>query len=323
MECEYCNLPFTSKYTLKVHLRTNKACLKKRGLELDTKFICIACKQICASNTNLSQHIDVCKAYICLKVQEEYDMKMKDLKINHAKELEDREKEIKDLKTNYAKEIEEMQYDHKKEITYKDDKIIDLQTQIDKMYSTIENLATKAIDKPTINNTTNNVRNNIYSDKYFLEKLTPEEITKKCRNHLTEEVFFEGQPGIAKMCTENIIKTKDEKVLLACTDVSRKKFKYIDEFGNIKEDYEARTFMEKVIGPIKKIGLEVYESIKSNIKGEEEELKNKRDCESMDRKTALHYKNDRASDCIKQILFIDVPAENTLFKNELAVLNKV
>ena len=295
MECEHCNLPFTSKYTLKVHLNTNKTCLKKRGLELDTKFICTACKQICANNTNLSQHLDVCKAYICLKVQEEYEMKIKDLITIHAIELKDREKEMKDL----IKEIEEIRHDHKKEITYKDDKIIDLQTQIDKMYSTID------------------------SDKYFLEKLTPEEITKKFRNHLTEEVFFDGQPGIAKMCTEKIIKTKDEKVLLTCTDVSRKKFKYIDEFGNVKEDYEARTFMEKVIGPIKKIGLEVYENIKSNIKDEEEELKNKRDCESMDRKTALHYKNDRASDCMKQILFIDVPAENGVFKNELAVLNKV
>jgi len=319
MECEHCNLPFTSKYTLKVHLNTNKTCLKKRGLEIDKKFVCIACKQICASNTNLSNHLDVCKEYICLKVREEYEMKIKELISFHTKDLEDREKEMKNL----IKEIEEIQHDHKKEITYKDDKIIDLQIQIDKMYSTIENLATKAIDKPTINNTTNNVRNNIYSDKYFLETLTPEEITKKCRNHLTEEVFFDGQPGIAKMCTEKIIKTKDEKVLLACTDVSRKKFKYIDEFGNVKEDYEARTFMEKVIGPIKKIGLEVYENIKSNIKDEEEVLKNKRDCESMDRKTALHYKNDRASDCMKQILFIDVPAENGLFKNELAVLNKV
>ena len=264
------------------------------------------------------------------KELEDHKKEMKNLKSIHAKDLEDHEKEMKDLKSNHTKEledrekeIEEIQNDHKKEITYKDDKIIDLQTQIDKMYSTIENLATKAIDKPTINNTTNNVRNNIYSDKYFLETLTPEEITKKCRNHLTEEVFFDGQPGIAKMCTENIIKTKDEKVLLACTDVSRKKFKYIDEFGNVKEDYEARTFMEKVIGPIKKIGLEVYENIKSNIKDEEEELKNKRDCESMDRKTALHYKNDRASDCMKQILFIDVPSENGVFKNELAVLNKV
>jgi hypothetical protein len=113
------------------------------------------------------------------------------------------------------------------------------------MFSTIEKLASQAIDKPnTTNVTTNNV--NVYSDKYFLEDIKPEEVKKKCQNYLTEQVFFSGQRGIAQLCTDHIIKTKDNKVLLTCSDVSRKKFKYIDENGNLKEDHEARTFTKKV-----------------------------------------------------------------------------
>ena len=52
--------------------------------------------------------------------------------------------------------------------------------------------------------------------------------------------------GIAKMCTDKIINTKDEKKLICCTDTTRKKFKYIDKKGNIKEDIEARFFVDRV-----------------------------------------------------------------------------
>jgi hypothetical protein len=95
----------------------------------------------------------------------------------------------------------------------------------------------------------------------------------------------------------------------------------VDEYGNIKEDYDARAFMEKVIGPIKQVSQEVYESILSDVKYEREELENKRDLESMERKTALHYKTDMAADCYRQIIFID-SNDNHDFKNELAILNK-
>jgi predicted nucleic acid-binding Zn-ribbon protein len=124
------------------------------------------------------------------------------------------------------------------------------------------------------------------------------------------------------MCTDHIIHTKDDKVLLTCTDVSRKKFKYVDENGNIKEDYDARAFMEKVIGPIKEVGQEVYENILSDVKYEREELEDKIDTESMDRKTSLHYKTDMAADCYRQIIFIDRLEDNNEFRTELAVLNK-
>ena len=333
MDCEHCHLSFKSKYTLKSHLSNNKTCLKLRGLEMDSKFICIACKQSCTSNINLSLHMESCKKYIIFKVQEEYELKIKELTNNHDKEIsfikdeynskvkenqnslmkknEEYTKEIKDLYTSFDKERES----HEKTVK-------DLQAQIDKMFSTIENLAKQAIDKPNATTTinTNNVKN-VYSDKYFLDKLTHEDIKHKCRNYLTEQVFFQGQRGIARMCTEHIIHTKDNKVLLTCTDVSRKKFKYIDEHGNMKEDYDARAFMEKVIGPIKQVSQEVYENILSDVKYEREELEHKKDLESMERKTALHYKTDMAADCYRQIIFIDNPDDNHEFRTELAINN--
>ena len=266
--------------------------------------------------------MESCKKYIILKVQEEYELKIAELKTNYERDIsfikgeyETKLKEnkigIKELHTSFEKEREA----HEKTVK-------DLQAQIDKMFTTIENLAKQAIDKPNATTTinTNNVKN-VYSDKYFLDKLTHEDIKHKCRNYLTEQVFFQGQRGIARMCTEHIIHTKDNKVLLTCTDVSRKKFKYVDEHGNIKEDYDARAFMEKVIGPIKQVSQEVYENILSDVKYEREELEHKKDLESMERKTALHYKTDMAADCYRQIIFIDNPDDNHEFRTELAINN--
>ena len=334
MDCEHCHLSFKSKYTLKSHLSNNKTCLKLRGLEMDSKFICIACKQSCTSNINLSLHMESCKKYIIFKVQEEYELKIKGLTNNHDKEIsfikDEYNSKVKEnqnslMKKNeeYAKGIKDLQAGFDKEREAHEKTVKDLQAQIDKMFSTIENLAKQAIDKPNATTTTINTNNvkNVYSDKYFLDKLTPEYIKHKCRNYLTEQVFFQGQRGIARMCTEHIIHTKDNKVLLTCTDVSRKKFKYIDEHGNMKEDYDARAFMEKVIGPIKQVSQEVYENILSDVKYEREELEHKKDLESMERKTALHYKTDMAADCYRQIIFIDNPDDNHEFRTELAINN--
>jgi len=301
--CDFCKTTLSSKYILKTHIINNKACLALRNLELKTDFSCNGCNQYSLDLQRLNIHHESCKPYQRLLIKEEYD------------------KEICEIKLQHKKEISDLIRLHKKEISHKDEKIKDLQTHLDKLFSTIEKLASQAIDKPTgttITTTTNNnnVRN-IYSDKYFLDKLTPEELNKKCQNYLTEQVFFGGQKGIAQMCSDHIIKTKDNKVLLTCSDVSRKKFKYMDENGNLKEDYEARTFTEKVFEPIKKASKDVYENILLDIKDEQE-----REEIDYNRKSALNDKTMKAIDCFAQIVNIDNPSSNSDFKNELAILNK-
>jgi len=295
MECEHCKLVLKSKYNLKAHLSNNKACLKLRGLEMESKFICKDCNLSFINNVSLNTHLEICKKKELNKYNDDQHSLIKEQKkIIKEQELKLKEQEIQ----------------HKKEI-------LEMKIQLDKMFSTIE----KLIDKPAgtttnVTMTTNNVRN-IYSDKYFLENLTTEEVKKKCQNYLTEQVFFSGQKGIAQLCTDHIIKTKDNKVLLTCSDVSRKKFKYIDENGNLKEDYEARTFTDKVFDPIKKASQVVYENILSDIKDEQE-----REEIDYNRKSVLNDKTMKAIDCFAQIVNIDNPSSNSDFKNELAILNK-
>ena len=91
----------------------------------------------------------------------------------------------------------------------------------------------------------------------------------------------------------------------------------MDENGNIKEDYEARAFTEKVFEPIKKASQDVYENILLDIKDEQE-----REQIDYNRKSVLNDKTMKAIDCFAQIVNIDNPSCNSEFKNELAILNK-
>jgi hypothetical protein len=322
--CEFCKTELSNKYILKSHLLKNKSCLALRDLELKTKFLCTGCNVYFIDVQKLKSHEQNCKLYMEERYKDEINKlkdeikqlkdKIEENNSNHIKQIiEIKNNYEKDLKDNHEKEIKEIKDIHEKEINIIKEYTKKIETQHDKMFSSFEKLATQT--KQTTNVTNNN---NIYSDKFFLENLSQEDIKRKCQNYLTEQVFMGGQRGIAQMCSEHIIKTPDNRVLLKCVDTSRKKFKYIDENGNMKEDHEARTFTEKVFEPIKQMSTLVYENILSDIKDEQDQLEQT----EYSRKSLLHDKTFKAIDCFAKIINIDNPNENTEFKNELAILNK-
>ena len=235
--CEFCNLSVKDKYTLKTHLVRNKTCLKTRGLTLNTNFVCNGCNNMFSTNLNLATHIDACKKYIAFKVRE-------DCKEEYKKEYYTQINKLKEQVKEKNNELENLKKSSEKAL-------LDAHNQIDKLQKILENIATKAVDKPTTTNTTiNNIRNS-FSEKYFVDDIKESDIKRKCQTFLTEQILMEGQRGIARLCTEHIINTNDKKKLLLATDSSRNKFRYIDKNGNMKDDIEARTFIEKVSKPIK------------------------------------------------------------------------
>jgi hypothetical protein len=363
--CEYCFIEIKSKYNLKSHLTNNKNCLKVRGVNLDTTFVCKGCDYIFTNNKNLSAHKETCKKYFVLILKQDFDSQLKDTlekyreenninyeqkKANYDKQLHDQkaihEQQLHDQKVNYEKqqsllteeykekirnlELTNRDMDHKItqhelkiiDMKYNYEKIIkDIQSQNDKLLENLQKLASQAIDRPTTattTNVTNNTIKNNFSSTYFLETIKAEDVKMKCQNYLTEQVFLEGQRGIAQLCTDHVIKTKDKKILMICTDVSRKKFKYIDEEGNIKEDYDARTFTNKISKPIKDASRILYDSILFDVKSEKEMLEE----DDYSRKAYLNSKELKTIDCFVQISHFDDPDNNQEFKNELAILNK-
>jgi hypothetical protein len=352
--CEYCKSTFTTKYTLKSHLINNKACLKNRGLIMENKWQCKGCLINLTFKCHLIAHQDICKDFIkkendekIISIVEEYKqknieneqsfvIKIETIKTENKKQQEDQQFQL----LQYSSIIDELKEQIKHidltnieqkhiikqhelkiiDMKYNYEKIIkDIQSQNDKLLENLQKLASQAIDKPT--NTTNNVTNNIknsFSNKYFLDTIKSEDVKMKCQNYLTEQVFLEGQRGIAQLCTDHVIKTKDKKALMLCTDVSRKKFKYIDDQGNIKEDHDARIFVQKVSKPIKDASRIVYDSILFDVKNEKENLEE----DDYSRKAYLNSKELKTIDCYVQITHFDDPDNNQEFKNELAILNK-
>ena len=284
--CKFCNSQFKTLYTLKTHENGSKKCLEKRGLKLETN-ICVGCNLSFFNKYNLKLHEDVCRNF---------------LQHQHAKEILEKDKLLSDFKEEQEKRYTEMIEESQKklvELTHKHDQklaemthtnekflallkeeharqIADLKQQNDKLQENIQNLAREAINRPTTssttNNTVNNIRNNL-STQYTLDEIKTEELMELFRENLTEKVFMSGQKGLAKLCTDKLINTKDAKKLICCTDVTRKKFKYMDKKGNVIEDIEAREFVNKVTKPIKEAGRHVYDTMMSTISDERDHVR--------------------------------------------------
>jgi hypothetical protein len=189
--------------------------------------------------------------------------------------------------------------------------------QIERLQDRIDSLAKEAINRPTNSSTVNHIRNNL-SMMYTLEDIKEEELMELFSENLTEKVFMSGQKGLAKLCTEKIINTKDSKKLICCTDISRRKFKYMDKKGNVNEDVEARDFVDKVTKPIKEAGKKVYNTMISNINDERVQARD----DDYGKKERLIDKSFQVMDRYKDIINIDDPKYICDFTNELAILNK-
>ena len=151
MECEYCKTVLKTKNILKSHLLNNKSCLKIRGLQLLSKFTCKDCSNSFTSNINLNIHLESCKKHIITLCKDKYELKLNEMKLK----LECKNKELFDLRSDYELKISSLTISN-------DEKVKCLQTQLDKMFSTIEKLASQAINKPTtINNSYEDEREDI------------------------------------------------------------------------------------------------------------------------------------------------------------------
>ena len=330
--CGFCSTRFKNQYNLKAHENGSKKCLFNRGLKLETKNQCIGCNIVFFTKHKLTLHEDVCRDF---------------LQHQHAKEILEKDKIFSDFKEEQEKRyIELVQESDQKlaDLTHKNEQklveftqtnekflallkeeharqIADLKQQNDKLQENIQNLAREAINRPTTssttNNTVNNIRNNL-STQYTLDEIKAEELMELFRENLTEKVFMSGQKGLAKLCTDKLINTKDAKKLICCTDVTRKKFKYMDKKGNVIEDIEAREFVNKVTKPIKEAGRHVYDTMMSTISDERDHVRE----DDYGKKDRLVTQSFQVMDRYKDIINIDDTKYNTEFTNELAILNK-
>jgi len=303
-----------------------------RGLQLNTKYICKGCDTMFSIVANLNVHQESCREFMILKLNCEHEEKIKTLRDEHEKYKKDQEKIIEDfreeistLKIEQSKTISVLKETHEKNISElkqaKENEKLFFQQQLERTHKSYENItnniAKEAINKPSTTNNTVNIRN-ILSSKHTIDDLLHDDLILVFKKNLTEDVLLGGQTAIAKICSENIVQTNDNKMMICCTDVSRDKFKYMDSTGNIKEDFHARYFTNKIIKPLEEVGQKVYDTAILTIAEQKSEL----GPIEYSKKDSLNAKEHRLAISLMELRSIDLPEHNSKFMNEFSILTK-
>jgi len=206
LKCNFCGKSFKYKSSLKKHIQTAKFCLNiqnKAEPEIEKKkFICEYCNCEFKCKQNLQSHLLVCKEKDKLKLREEYNKKLEDLK-----------NEYLDIINNQKIIIAEL--NGKIQIYERDHNVI------------------SDIAKQTKITNTNNIINNmaVYDIDSIKDRLINSNITKM---HI-----MNGQSGIAEVIAPYLTDESGNK-MIACTDIPRLSFSKIDDNKNRIKDHELK-----------------------------------------------------------------------------------
>jgi len=188
---------------------------------------CEYCNKTYSTKGNLKRHLHVCKI-------------LKDKKVDEIKENYD--KELLNIKYEYKKLLKEQEEKYERKLKEQEEKHL---LQIEKLQDRLENLATKAIEKPTnTTNTTNTTTNNVLNLSPF--DLDNEDFKAKIEEGYNMQYFLKGTRGVAEFTKDKLLKDEDGKLRYICVDPSRQIFKYVDSNGETRRDVKASKLTKKV-----------------------------------------------------------------------------
>ena len=204
MECEHCRNKFESKQSLMHHKKTAKYCLELQGIK-EKLYICENCNKNISTKHRLLTHYQSCDKY------------KENIIVN-----------------KYKKDIENMLL----QIEEKDKIIKKQENQIKELQDKLENIAVKAVSRPT-------TKTNINTFIQQLQPLTEEKLKESVEN-LTIDHIKKGPEGYAQYALQYPLKDK-----MVCVDYSRRKVKFKDKDGNIITDPEMNGLATKFFNSIK------------------------------------------------------------------------
>jgi hypothetical protein len=209
MECSYCKHKLSNNSALKFHQKSAKYCLKLQGRN-STLFKCKFCDKQLSTNQHLLGHLGICD----VKIKIDYDSKYKHI-------IEELKSQLLDQKEQYEEHIAK-----------KDKHIRELEDKL-------ENIAIKAVQRPTTRNT--QINNYIQQLKHVTEEHLIESVP-----NLTIDHIIKGPEGYAEYALNYPLKDR-----LLCSDYSRRKVKFKDKDGKVITDPEMTTLALKFFGSIK------------------------------------------------------------------------
>jgi hypothetical protein len=170
----------------------------------------------------LTVHTHTCRISKEKNIEKKYTLQLEE----KDKIIQEKDKQIKELKQEKDKQIGELKEKHEKQIKELQDKL--------------ENIAVKAVSRPTTSNKTQ-INN-------FIQQLEPvtEEKLKESVSNLTIDHIKKGAEGYAQYALDYPLKDK-----MVCVDYSRRKIKFKDKDGNVITDPEMTGLALKFFNSIK------------------------------------------------------------------------
>jgi len=218
MECKFCKNTFNNKSSLNKHQKQAKYCLKLQDKEVKNSFIS---KKELLNDNKLKDELIKDMKFRLEKQNEKYSSLINKLNT-----------ELKELKEEYELKLKEQKEEY--------------EVKIEKLQDRLENLATRAIEKPTqqVVKTTNNTTNNVLN-------LTPLNLDKENFKEKIEEgydiqYFLKGTRGVAEFTKDKLLVDDEGKSRYICVDPARQIFKYVDENGETHRDVKANKLTKKV-----------------------------------------------------------------------------
>lgn len=257
---------------------------------------CTFCKSLFKSNSMLNRHMKTAK--YCLKLQDikkEYkcdgcekifrDKRNSTIHTENCMELK-----IKNIRDKYENEIKSIRKEYDNKISILEEKL--------EIYKSDHECVQEIAKQPKINNTINNNKY-LHITPFILKE---GEIARKVKYNFTEEMFLDGQQGVADFTYNNILKDNNGESKYICNDMNRGNFIYKDDKGEMKTDYKA----DKLINMIYKPVVERSEILKNSIIAKNDNIETKTKC----------------LDKIVEIKHINNVSSNNKFRNRIGILQK-
>lgn len=211
-KCIYCDTCFSTSCALNKHSKTARYCLKKRD---NHTFLQCVCKKQFINEKMIQTHKKSCLANQLY--EENQDLKSKNVN------LLEKNKKLKKENQSFVEEIARL-------------KGVTSAIQSDK--NQMVDIVTKAALKSNITN------NNQYNLSFPLD--LSQKVFDDNAKYITHDVILQGQKGLADFFIDRIATNKNGDIGVVCTNQSRKIFKYLDQYGNIVPDIEAKKIIESL-----------------------------------------------------------------------------
>ena len=260
--------------------------------------ICDFCKKSFKTQTILKKHIKSAK--YCLSLQKNVDDESEEYNCEGCSKMFTNRRnmilhkenciddKIKNIQNEYENEIKNIRKEYNNKIKILEEKL--------EMYKSDHECVQEIAKQPKINNTINKY---LHITPFILKE---GEIARKVKYNFTEEMFLDGQQGVADFTYNNILKDDNGESKYICNDINRGNFMYKDDKGKMKTDYKA----DKLINMIYKPVVERSEILKNSIISKNDNIETKTRC----------------LDKIVEIKHINNVSSNNKFRNRIGILQK-